>query len=88
MNTAGIKFLLRDRGGQFTDAFNAVFADVELRVLENPPQAPKANAHCKRFIGTLRPRAPRPDTHPQRTAPAPNSHSTWSTTTGIGLTKH
>ncbi|WP_323136295.1 integrase core domain-containing protein [Streptomyces sp. NBC_01446] len=54
MNIAGIKFLIRDRGGQFTDAFDAVFTDVGLRVLKSPPQAPKANAHCERFNGTLR----------------------------------
>jgi transposase InsO family protein len=54
MNIAGIKFLIRDRGGQFTHAFDAVFAYVSLRVLKSPPQAPKANAHCERFNGTLR----------------------------------
>jgi putative transposase len=54
MNTKGRKFLIRDRGSQFTDAFDAVFADAGLRVLKSPPQAPKANAHCERFIGTLR----------------------------------
>ncbi|WP_407941383.1 integrase core domain-containing protein [Nonomuraea cypriaca] len=25
-----------------------------MRVLKSPPQAPKANAHCERLIGTLR----------------------------------
>jgi transposase InsO family protein len=54
MNTQGRKFLIRDRGGQFTDAFDAVFTDAGLRVLKSPPQVPKANAHCERFIGTLR----------------------------------
>jgi transposase InsO family protein len=54
MNTKGRKFLIRDRGSQFTDAFDAVFADAGLRVLKSPPQAPKANAHCERLIGTLR----------------------------------
>ncbi|MFE5177657.1 integrase core domain-containing protein [Streptomyces sp. NPDC056634] len=54
MNIAGIEFLIRDHGGQFTDAFDAACADVGLRVLKSPPQAPKANAHCERFIGTLR----------------------------------
>ncbi|MFC7718518.1 integrase core domain-containing protein [Nonomuraea recticatena] len=49
-----IKFLIRDRAGQFTDAFDTVFADAGLRVLRSPPQAPKANAHCERIIGTLR----------------------------------
>ncbi|MER5916775.1 hypothetical protein ABT124_42020 [Streptomyces sp. NPDC001982] len=54
MNIASIKFLIRDRGSQFTDTFDAVFADVGLRVLKSPPHIPKANAHCERLIGTLR----------------------------------
>jgi hypothetical protein len=54
MKTKGHTFLIRDRGGQFTDAFDAVFTDAGLRILKSPPQAPKANAHCERFIGTLR----------------------------------
>ncbi|MFI7134809.1 integrase core domain-containing protein [Nonomuraea sp. NPDC050153] len=49
-----LKFLIRDRGGQFTKAFDAVFADTGLRILKSPPQAPKANAHCERIIGTQR----------------------------------
>ncbi|WP_455432717.1 integrase core domain-containing protein [Streptosporangium soli] len=49
-----LKFLIRARGGQFTDAFDTVFADAGLRVIKSPPQAPKANAHCERIIGTLR----------------------------------
>ncbi|MER7198536.1 integrase core domain-containing protein [Streptomyces sp. CB01635] len=71
MNITGIKFLIRDRDGQFTDAFDAVLADLGLRVLKSPPQAPKANTHSERFNGTPAPRAPRPDTHPQRTALRP-----------------
>ncbi|MEU0568588.1 integrase core domain-containing protein [Nonomuraea sp. NPDC005983] len=53
-DTTKLKFLIRDRGGQFTDAFDAVFADAGLRVIKSPPQAPKANADCERIIGTLR----------------------------------
>ncbi|MEV4354205.1 transposase, partial [Nonomuraea sp. NPDC049625] len=53
-DTTNMKFLIRDRAGQFTDAFDRVFADSGLHVLKSPPQAPKANAHCERVIGTLR----------------------------------
>ncbi|MFI6909608.1 integrase core domain-containing protein [Nonomuraea sp. NPDC050394] len=53
-DTTNIKFLIRDRAGQFTDACDTVFADAGLRVLKSPPQAPKANAYCERIIGTLR----------------------------------
>jgi putative transposase len=49
-----LKFLIRDRGGQFTEAFATVFTDAGLRVIKSPPQAPKTNAHCERLIGTLR----------------------------------
>lgn len=48
------KFFLRDRGGQFTEVFDAVLADAGIRVVKSPPQAPRANAICERMIGTLR----------------------------------
>ncbi len=48
-----LTFMIRDRGGQFTDAFDAVPADVAIRVIKSPPQAPQANAICERMIGTL-----------------------------------
>jgi transposase InsO family protein len=51
---APVKFLIRDRAGQFTDAFDAVFTAEGIRILASPPQAPKANAICKRVIRTLR----------------------------------
>jgi hypothetical protein len=47
-------FMIRDWGGQFTDAFDAVLADGGIRVIKSPPQAPRANAVCERMIGTLR----------------------------------
>jgi putative transposase len=49
-----IKFLIRDRAGQFTGSFDAVFTAAGIRVLASPPQAPRANAICERIIGTLR----------------------------------
>jgi transposase InsO family protein len=52
--TTSIKFLLRDRAGQFTDSFDAVFRAEGIRILASPPQAPRANAICERIIGTLR----------------------------------
>jgi transposase InsO family protein len=48
------KFVIRDRGGQFTSDFDAVLADAGIRVIKSPPQAPRANAVCERMIGTLR----------------------------------
>jgi putative transposase len=52
--TASIKFLIRDRAGQFTGSFDAVFTADGIRILASPPQAPRANAICERMIGTLR----------------------------------
>ena len=49
-----LKFLIRDRAGQFTRSFDAVFTAEGIRILASPPQAPRANAICERFIGTLR----------------------------------
>ena len=48
------RFLIRDRAGQFTEPFDAVFTAAGIRILLSPPQAPKANAICERMIGTLR----------------------------------
>jgi hypothetical protein len=49
-----VKFLLRDRAGQFTGSFDAVFTTEGTRILASPPQAPRANAISERIIGTLR----------------------------------
>ena len=49
-----VKFLIRDRAGQFTSSFDAVFTAEGIRILASPPQAPRANAICERMIGTLR----------------------------------
>ena len=51
---ASVKFLIRDRAGQFTSSFDAVFTAAGTRILASPPQAPRANAICERMIGTLR----------------------------------
>ena len=49
-----VKFLIRDRAGQFTSSFDAVFTAEGIRILASPPQAPRANAICERITGTLR----------------------------------
>jgi hypothetical protein len=46
---ASVKFLIRDRAGQFTDSFDAVFQADGIRILTSPPQAPRAKprvAYC------------------------------------------
>jgi putative transposase len=49
-----LKFVIRDRAGQFTHSFDAVFTADGITILASPPQAPRANAICGRIIGTLR----------------------------------
>jgi hypothetical protein len=51
---ATVKFLIRDRAGQFTSSLDAVLTAEGIRVLASPPQAPRANVICERVIGTLR----------------------------------
>jgi hypothetical protein len=51
---ASVKFLIRDRAGQFTGSFDAVFTADGIRILRSPPQPPRANAICERMIDTLR----------------------------------
>ncbi|HCU92788.1 MAG TPA: transposase [Actinobacteria bacterium] len=52
--TASLKFLIRDRAGQFTSSSGAVFTAEGIRILASPPQASRANAICERITGTLR----------------------------------
>ena len=49
-----VKFLLRDRGSNFTASFNAVFQAAGARILRTAVQAPRMNAFCERLVGTLR----------------------------------
>ena len=49
-----IKFLIRDRGSNFTASFDAVFQAAGTRVLRTAVQAPRMNAICERLVGTLR----------------------------------
>jgi putative transposase len=53
---AGFRFLIRDRAGQFTEAFDAVLAGAGIEVVEIPPRSPRAKprvAYCtssERFV--------------------------------------
>ncbi|WP_309147864.1 integrase core domain-containing protein [Streptomyces sp. NTH33] len=49
-----LRFLLRDRDANYTDAFDAVFQADDVQILLSPPQAPRANAICEQAVGTLR----------------------------------
>ena len=50
----GIKFLLRDRGSNFTASFDAVFQAAGARILRTAVRAPRMNATCERLVSTLR----------------------------------
>ena len=49
-----IRFLIRDRGSNFTASFNAVFQAAGTRIVCSAVQAPRMNAICERLVGTLR----------------------------------
>jgi hypothetical protein len=49
-----IRFLLPDRDGNYSPAFDAVFQAKQINILKTAPQAPRMNAHRERVIRTLR----------------------------------
>ena len=48
------QFLVRDRAGQFTAAFDAVLADAGIEVVKIPPRCPQANCFAARLVLTVR----------------------------------
>jgi hypothetical protein len=48
------RFLVRDRAGQFTTAFDAILADIGIDVVKIPPRWPHANCFAERFVLTDR----------------------------------
>jgi putative transposase len=51
---ADLRFLVRDRAGQFTEAFDAVLAGAGIQAVKIPPRSPQANAYAERFVLTAR----------------------------------
>jgi hypothetical protein len=58
------RFLIRDRDSKYGAAFTRVIAGTSIKVLKTPYRAPKANAICEPFLGSVRRRASVPRPHP------------------------
>ncbi len=48
------RFLIRDRDSKYGDAFARVAKGSSIEILKTPYRAPKANAICERFLGSVR----------------------------------
>ena len=55
-----VKFLIRDRGSNFTASFDAAFQAAGTRILRTAAQAPRMNTVCEPGRRHPAPRAPRP----------------------------
>ena len=48
------RFLIRNRAGQFTEAFDAVLSGAGIEVVKIPPRSPRTNAFAERWVRTAR----------------------------------
>jgi putative transposase len=56
--TTTFRFLVRDRAGQFTTAFDSVLAGAGIDTVKIPPQCLRANCFAERFVLTPEPNSP------------------------------
>jgi putative transposase len=50
----GCRYLLHDRDAKFCATFDAIFQAVGVKVVKLPPRSPNLNAHCERWIRSVR----------------------------------
>jgi Integrase core domain len=49
-----VRFLIHDRDTKFPRAFDDLLATEKIKVIRTPVQAPNANAHMERWVGSVR----------------------------------
>ena len=50
----GKRYLLHDRDTKFTQAFDALLKDSGVEPILLPPRSPNLNAHCERFVRSIK----------------------------------
>jgi putative transposase len=50
----GKRYLIHDRDTKFTPAFDGLLKDSGVEPLVLPPQSPNLNAHCERFVRSIK----------------------------------
>jgi transposase InsO family protein len=50
----GKRYLLHDRDSKFTDAFDRLLRDSGVEPVVLPPRSPNLNAHCERFVRSIK----------------------------------
>ena len=48
------RFLIRDRDRKYPDIFDVFWKSEGVRCIKIPPRAPRANAFCEAFVGTIK----------------------------------
>jgi putative transposase len=49
-----LRFLIHDRDTKFSRAFDGIFRSEGIGIVRTPIQAPNANAHAERWVGSVR----------------------------------
>src|SRR5204863_302362 len=51
---SGKRYLIHDRDTKFTPAFDRLLKDSDVEPLRFPPRSPNLNAHCERFVRSIK----------------------------------